>query len=115
MISERILNMVNKGKITISIDGKPIMSLDRNSKSLDLEISGVEKTNLKLSNLFEAKTIKGRMFLEASQLVKKFTKDGWMFSLYDRGERLLTTSTPSRFGLHLRFNPLKLRRILSVL
>ena len=35
MISERILNMVNKGKITISIDGKPIMSLDRNSKSLD--------------------------------------------------------------------------------
>lgn len=110
-----MLNMINKGKITISIDGKPVMSLDRNSKSLELEISGVEKTNLRLSNLFEAKTIKGRIFLETSQLVKKFTKDGWMFSLYDRGERLLTTSTPSKFGLHLRFNPLKLRRILRVL
>ena len=110
-----MLNMVNKGKITISIDGKPIMSLDRNSKSLELEISGVEKTNLRLSNLFEAKTIKGKIFLETSQIVKKLAKEGWIFSLYDRGERLLTTSTPSRFGLHLRFNPLKLRRILRVL
>ncbi|MGB6464363.1 MAG: hypothetical protein WBF38_09100 [Nitrosotalea sp.] len=115
MISERMLNMINKGKVAISIDGKPVMSLDRNSKSLELEISGFEKTNLKLSSLFEPRTIKGGIFLEASQLVKKFTKDGWMFSLYDRGERLLTTSTPSRFGLHLSFNPLKLKQILRVL
>lgn len=110
-----MLNMVSKGKITISTDGKPIMSLDRNSKSLELEISGVEKTNLRLSNLFEAKTIKGRIFLETSQLVKKLAKEGWIFSVYDMGERLLTTSAPSKFGLHLRFNPLKLRRILRVL
>jgi hypothetical protein len=110
-----MLNMINKGKVTINIDGEPVMSLDRNSKSLELEITGFEKTNLKLSNLFEVKTIKGRVFLEASQLVKKCAKEGWMFSLYDRGERLLTTSTPSRFGLHLRFNPLRLRRILRVL
>jgi hypothetical protein len=34
-----MLNMINKGKVTISIDGKPVMSLDRNSKSLELEIS----------------------------------------------------------------------------
>ncbi|MGI0102047.1 MAG: hypothetical protein ACREA7_05560 [Nitrosotalea sp.] len=114
MINETMLNMVNKGKVTISIDGMPVMSLDRNSKSLELEIAGFEKTNLKLSNLFEAKTIKGRMFLESSQLVKKFTKDGWVFSLYDRGERLLTSSH-SRLGLRLHFNPLKLKRILRVL
>lgn len=115
MISEMMLDMISDGKITISIDGKPVMSLDRNSKSLEIELSGFEKTNLKLSNLFEAKTIKGKRFLEASHLVKKFTKNGWMFSLYDKGERLLTTSIHSKVGLRFGFNPLKLRRILRVL
>ncbi len=115
MISEMMLSMISDGRVTISIDGNPVMSLDRNSKSLEIELSGFEKTNLKLSNLFEAKIIKGKRFLLASHLVRKFTKNGWMFSLYDKGERLLTTSVPSKVGLHLLFNPLKLRRILRVL
>ncbi|MGI0047257.1 MAG: hypothetical protein ACREBB_08725 [Nitrosotalea sp.] len=115
MIGGKILDAINQGKVTISIDGKPVMSLDRNAKSLELEISGLEKTNLKISNLFKTKTVKGKMLLESSYLVKKFTKNGWRFSLYDKGERLLTTSTPSKFGSPLHFNPLKLRRILRIL
>jgi hypothetical protein len=51
MISEMMLGMISDGKITMNIDGKPVMSLDRNSKSLEIELSGFEKTNLKLSNL----------------------------------------------------------------
>jgi hypothetical protein len=114
MISERMLDVINQGKVTISIDGKPVMALDINGKSLGFDISGLEKTHLKISSLFQAKTTKGRMFLESSQLMRKLVKNGWKFSLYDKGEQLLTASGPSRLGPRLRFNPLKLKRILRV-
>ncbi len=108
--------MINKGKVTISINGTPIVSLDSGSKSFEVEISGLKQNDLKLSNLFEAKKKKGRMFLETSHLIRKLTKKGWSFSLYDRGDHLLTAGkSASRPGPSLRFNPLKLKRILDVL
>ncbi len=114
MINEGVLGAIRQGKVTISMDGNPVISVDSSSKSLELEISGLEKTKFKLSSLFEAKTVKGKIFLESSYLVKRLTKKGWSFSLYDKGERLLTAGT-SRFGSPLHFNPLKLRRILRIL
>lgn len=115
MIDYGALDMITKGKVTISVDGNPIMSVDSNTKSLDLEASGLEKASLRISSLFEKKTVKGMVLLEASHLAKKFAKKGWSFSLYDKGDRLLSTSYPSRLGFSLHFNPLKLRRILRIL
>lgn len=115
MIGEDVLDVISQGKVTISVDGKPVLSVDSNSKSLELEISGLERASLKLSSLFEARTVKGKILLESSHLLKKFTKKGWSFSLYDKGDKVLTTGTPSRFGPSLQFSPLKLRRILRIL
>lgn len=114
MLGERLLDAINQGKITISIDGKPIVSLDTSAKSLELEMSGLEKIDLKISNLFVTRTSRGKMFLHSSRLVKKFAKNGWNFSLYDKGERLVTAGGRSRFGPRLLFNPLKLKQILKV-
>ncbi|GEM_PF-2090388 len=115
MIGEKLLDAINQGKVTISVDGKPVIAVDTTTKSLELEMAGLEKMNLKISSLFAAKTNKGKMLLQSSHLVKKFVKKGWSFSLYDRGERLLTAGGLSRFGPHLRFNPLRLRQILKVI
>ena len=115
MISESVLDSINQGKVTISVDGKPVMSLDRNAKSLELDMSGLERINMKISSLFVPKASKGKKFLESSHLVRKFTKNGWRFSLYDKGEHLLTASGLSRFGPRLQFNPLKLKRILKAI
>ncbi|MDE1829841.1 MAG: hypothetical protein KGI25_05930 [Thaumarchaeota archaeon] len=115
MIGDGMIDMITQGKVTISVDGKPIISVDSNSKSFELEASGLEKANLKISSLFEKKMSKGEIFLESSHFAKKFAKKGWSFSLYDKGDRLLSTGSPSRFGTSLHFNPLKLRRILRIL
>lgn len=110
-----MLDAITKGRVIVSVDGKPVISVDSDSKSLELEVSGLEKASLKISSLFDKKTVSGRTLLEASHIVKKFTKKGWSFSLYDKGDQLLSTGPPSRFGMPLRFNPLKLRRILQIL
>jgi hypothetical protein len=116
LIDEEMLDMINEGKVTISINGKPVVSLDSDSKSFEVEISGLKQNDLKLSNLFEAKKKKGRMFLETSHAVRKLAKNGWSFSLYDRGEQLLTAAkSASKLGPSLHFNPLKLKHILDVL
>ncbi len=69
-----MLDVINQGTVTISINGKPILSLDRDSKSLGLEASGLEEGKLKISNLFKTKNSKGRIFLESSSLMKKSQK-----------------------------------------
>jgi hypothetical protein len=115
MIDERTLNIIREGKVTMSINGRPLVSLDSDSKSIGVEISGLKENGLKLSNLFETKMNKGRVFLETSHLLRKLAKNGWSFSVYDRGERLLTTKSFSKLGRHLGFNPLRLKRILEVL
>ncbi len=110
-----MLDSIDRGRVTVSVDGKPVLSLDSDAKFVEFEMAGLEKINLKISNLFVAKAGRGRKILESSHIVRKFTKNGWRFSLYDKGEHLLTACGLSRFGPHLRFNPLKLRRILKVI
>ena len=115
MIDERVLHAKERGKVTISVDGSPVLSLDGDTKSLDLEISGLKKTNIRISNILETKSGGGRILLRSTEAARRIVKNGWRFSLYDRGERLLTTSNIPRLGPYLRFNPLRLKRILGAL
>ena len=115
MIGQKVLDAISQGKVTVSIDGKPAISLDGNAKSLGLDMAGLEEADLRISSLFEAKTSKGKIFLRSSSVMRKIARNGWKFSLYDRGEQILTTSGPSRLGPRLCFNPLKLRRMLRVI
>ena len=85
MFSRAMLDAVRKGRVTVSVDGTPLVLLDRDSKSLEVDASGLEKMDMKISDLFVAdNTASGRARLKASLLVKKFAKNGWSFSLYDR-------------------------------
>ena len=108
-----LLDAISKGKVTISVDGKPLMSLDKDSKSLDLEISGLERAGLKISDLFKARHGGKKSYLTSPAIIRKFVKNGWKFSLYDKGYRLITAGGTSRLGPRLRFSPLRLDRILK--
>ncbi|HJU14617.1 MAG TPA: hypothetical protein VJ792_09205 [Candidatus Nitrosotalea sp.] len=107
-----LLDAISHGKVTISVDGKPLMALDTDSKSLDVEMAGLERLGLRISDLFLAGYRGKRVYLKSSGIVRKFVKNGWRFSLYDKGDRLVMAGGTSRFGPILRFNPLRLRRIL---
>jgi len=52
MTGESVINAINRGRITISINGSPVILLDGDSKRLDLEVSGIVKANMRLSRLF---------------------------------------------------------------
>ena len=109
-----ILDLIDRGKITVVVDGSPLVSVDGDLRSLDLEVSGLERTGLKLSHLIMARKSSGRVLLESSRLVKRFVKKGWKISLYDRGEHLLSAGRRSNFGTRLWFNPLKIRELLKI-
>ncbi len=114
VIGEKMFDAINQGTVTLSINGKPILSLDGDTKSFELEMVGLEEANLKLSDLFETKTTRGKILLKSAGFVRRLAKNGWKFSLYDKGEEILTTRGLSRFGPRLHFNPLKLSQILKV-
>lgn len=115
MLDGKMLDSISQGRITINIDGKPVMCLDKDSKSFELEMTGLEKINMRFPGLFVPKANRGKMLLESSQQIAKFVKSGWTFSIYDKGERLLSVGGPSKFRPQLRINPLRLRRLLKII
>ncbi len=110
-----MLDAISQGAVTISMNGKPILVVDADTKSLDLEMVGLVEANLKLFNLFETKMTRGKILFKSTRFVRKLTRNGWKFSLYDKGEEILAARGLSRFGPYLHFNPLKVRQILKVI
>ena len=113
VLEKGMLDAIYRGKITISVDGKPLIVLDRDSKSVDVEMSGLERMDIKISDLFIARKERRKVLLESSETVRELAKLGVRCSLYDKGEPLVTAGGPSKAGHGLRFNPLKIGRILK--
>jgi hypothetical protein len=115
MIDDRVLKAVFSGRINLSVNGKPLLSIDGTSKSVGLEAAGLKENDVKVSRLLGIRHGMGKLFAEASQL-EKFVKMGWSFALYDRGETLMNGGRDvSRLTGHIHFNPKKLKKILEVL
>ncbi|MDE1861645.1 MAG: hypothetical protein KGI33_01905 [Thaumarchaeota archaeon] len=115
MTGESVINAINRGRITISINGSPVILLDGDSKRLDLEVSGIVKANMRLSDFFEARMKRRSMLLKSTSLARRLIKKGWMLSLYDRGDQILTAGRFSRLGPYIRFNPKRLSRIRGII
>lgn len=114
-----LLQMFDAGRLTVSVNGLPTLSVDADSKSLGLEARGVKESGLKLSTMIRAEGqgigIAG-LLNGAESIARTLSEKGWKMTLYDRGDRILTMGRGvSALTGHVGTSPLKLRRILNSL
>jgi hypothetical protein len=114
-----LLSIFASGVLTVDVNGMPFVKVDAESKSVGVEAMGIKECGLRLSKLirFQGGRQKGgiRGLLESSEsAARSLSEDGWQFTLYDRGSRVLTMGRGvSRLSGFITVNPLRLGGILE--
>ncbi|HYB07312.1 MAG TPA: hypothetical protein VEB87_04050 [Nitrososphaerales archaeon] len=111
-----ILGHVAAGKATVSVGGRPLVSVDADKKTLDVEVEGVGEAGLHLSDLIKLEEGRGGMIEGSMHVTGALSRVGWRLSLYAEGDRVLSMgSGMSRLTGRISVNPLKLRKLLRAI
>jgi hypothetical protein len=114
LLVDTILPLFASGKFSVMANGFPALSLDSTSKSLDMELQGMEESGFKLSEIVGHHPGITELLKDSQSLAKALAREGWTLTLYDKGSKALTIgSKVSRLTGHVRVNPLKLRKLLK--
>lgn len=114
-----LLSFFSSGVLSINVDGRHLLKIDAESKSLDVEGPRVKECGVPLSKIiqFEAgrKGVIG--LLNGSRVTaSRLSEKGWRLTLYDNGNELVRIGkgTSSLTG-HMSVKPTKVRKILKSL
>ena len=111
-----LLAFVSAGRATITVTGRPLLSINSDEKTLEVETDGAKEAGLRLSDLVKLK--EGRMgVMEGSEhAAGTLSRLGWKLTLRSEGNGVLTMgSGVSRLTGRIRVNPLKLRKLREAL
>ena len=109
-----LLGLVPSGKATVSVKGRPVVTVDADRKAVDVEADGVREAGLHLADLVKLQEGRTGMIAGSVHVTGALARLGWKMTLYDEGERILSMgSGVSRLTGHVRLNPLKLRKLLK--
>lgn len=110
-----LLVLVPAGKATVTVEGHPLLSVDADEKTLDVEADGLAEAGLHLS----AFGLGGNLVSELAgsmHYTGALSRAGWKLNLYSEGDRVLTMGKGvSRLTGRVSVNPIRLRRLLKVL
>jgi hypothetical protein len=114
-----LLSLFQSGILTASVNGVPLAKIDAESRTFEVEATGVKESGIRLSQIIEleggGKGIKG-LLSGGEFAAKQLSDNGWKLGLYDGGSEILRAgSGVSRLTGYVHFNPLKLRKILKSL
>ena len=102
------------GHMNVMVNGFPAVAIDCDSKTLEIESSGVKQTGLSLEKLGTPQGGMIELIKESELTARKLAEDGWTLVVYDKGAKALTMGKGvSRLTGHVHVNMLKLRRLLS--
>ena len=93
-----------------------MVSVDADSKTLELQADGVRDAGLRLSGLVDVQ--EGRMGLVSGsvRISKALSRLGWRLNLYSGGDRILSMGAGvSPWTGHISGNPLKLKKMMKAL
>ena len=110
-----LLGLVPSGKATVRVGGRPVISVDADAKTLDVEAEGVADAGLHLTDLVRLQESSG-LTVGSARAAGVLSRLGWKLTLYAGGDRILSMgSGVSRLTGHVSVNPLRLRKLLKVL
>ena len=102
------------GHLNVIVNGFPAVAIDCESKTVEIESSGVKQTGSSLEKLGTTQGGIIGLIKESESTARKLAEDGWTLVVYDKGVKALTMGKGvSRLTGHVHVNPLKLRRLLS--
>jgi hypothetical protein len=111
-----LLALILEGRATVSVGGYRFLSINADTKTLEVEAEGVGEAGLHLSDFVKqqegpANILEGSMHVGGS-----LSRLGWKLTLYAEGDRILSMGRGvSRLTGRIKVNPLKLKKILKVL
>jgi hypothetical protein len=112
-----LLSIFESGSLHVGINGRPLLKVDAQSRSLDVDTAGMKETGIRLSKLktSEDHNLGIQGLIKTSRDTARGLSDvGWKLSVYDKGKSVLTMgSGVSRLTWRISANPLRLRRLLN--
>jgi hypothetical protein len=112
-----LLSIFQSGALTVEVNGYPLVKVDAESRSVDVEARGIKECGIKLSKLLEFETGEkgiGSIISATELTARRLSNLGWSLILYDKGSRILRMgSGVSRLTGHMQVNLLKLRKLLE--
>lgn len=110
------LGLVSSGKATVSVGSRPLLSIDADRKTLDVEAGGVADAGLRLSDLVRLREGRAATIEGSVHVVGALSRLGWKLNLYAEGDKVLSVgSGVSRLTGHVSLNPLRLKKLLKAL
>jgi hypothetical protein len=111
-----LLGLVPSGKATVSVGGRPLISVNADEKTLDVEVDRVGEAGLRLSDLVRLQEGRAAMIGGSMQVTRTLSRLGWRLTLYAEGDRILSMgSGVSELTGRISVNPFRLRKLLKVL
>ena len=114
-----LLSILGSGTFTATVNGLPFLKVDADSRSIDVEIRGVNECGIRLGDIIELEAgQKGAVgLIKGSEATAKgLSEKGWRLVLYDKSNKILSIGRGvSKLTGHVQVNPLKLRKILESL
>jgi hypothetical protein len=114
-----LLTSLESGSFAVTANGFPMLKVDAETRSVDLEAKGVRESGIKLRKIVTAAAGGSETFglvRGSESIARRLSNIGWTVTLYDGSSKLATMgNTASALTGHIRANPLKLRRVLDVL
>jgi hypothetical protein len=111
-----LFTLVKAGGLTAALNGLPVVTVDAESRSLDVEAQGVKECGISLSTIVAPEGGRFSEIIGARSVARRLAKKGWTLTLYYKGSELMRMgSEVSVLTGHIRANPLKLRKVLDAL
>lgn len=111
-----LLALLPAGKAKVTVKGHPVISVDADAKTLEVETQGLREAGLRLSELVELGTGTSSLLRGSSRVTGALSKSGWKVTLFAEGEKMIVMgSGVSRLTGRISVNPLKLRKLLKAL
>ena len=107
--------MIPTGRATVSVGGRPLVTVDADRRMLDLEVAGMEESGVRLLDFVRSGAGPGAA-IESVRAGGTLSRLGWKLNIYAGGDRVLSMgSGVSRLTGHVNVNPRGLKKLLKAL
>jgi len=108
------LTLISSGKVTVTVGGYPFLSIRSDDKELDVDLSGVKRARVSLSNIIKLEAGNEGILRTSERMARKLSGLEWRLTLYDTGKQIFMMGRGvSRLTGHIKVNPLGLKRLLE--
>lgn len=111
-----LLALVSTGRATVKVAGQPVLSIDSDEKTLEVEADGAKEAGLRLSSVVRTSEGPSGMLEGSERVAGKLSNLGWRMTLLAGGDKVLTMgSGVSRLTGRISVSPLRLKKLLDAL